>query len=80
MLTPCSSSEEEELLRKETRLLLGLCLDSRARYRASTLHLDQAGKDYQNALDICREEQGDTHPQVRSHMSPLPRPRPHTCK
>ena len=55
---------EQETLRKETRLLLGLCLDSRARYRASTLHLNQAGQDYQRALDICRQEQGDTHPQV----------------
>ncbi|XP_033505454.1 tetratricopeptide repeat protein 19, mitochondrial isoform X2 [Epinephelus lanceolatus] len=58
-------TEEEEALRKETRLLLGLCLDSRARYRASKLHLNQAGQDYQNALNICRQEQGDTHPQGR---------------
>ncbi|XP_035861291.1 tetratricopeptide repeat protein 19, mitochondrial isoform X1 [Sander lucioperca] len=57
-------TEEQEALRKETRLLLGLCLDSRARYQASSLHLEQAGRDYQKALDICRSEQGDTHPQV----------------
>ncbi|XP_078101447.1 tetratricopeptide repeat protein 19, mitochondrial, partial [Sander vitreus] len=57
-------TEEQEALRKETRLLLGLCLDSRARYRASSLQLEQAGRDYQKALDICRSEQGDTHPQV----------------
>lgn len=57
-------SEELETLRKETHLLLGLCLDSRARYRASTLRLKQAQQDYQNALNICRQEQGDTHPQV----------------
>lgn len=59
-----SPSEEQEALRKETRLLLGLCLDSRARYRASTLHLKQAGQDYQDALNICCQEQGETHPQV----------------
>ncbi|XP_033505456.1 tetratricopeptide repeat protein 19, mitochondrial isoform X3 [Epinephelus lanceolatus] len=64
-------TEEEEALRKETRLLLGLCLDSRARYRASKLHLNQAGQDYQNALNICRQEQGDTHPQTLVLMSDL---------
>lgn len=57
-------SEELEALRKETRLLLGLCLDSRARYRASALRLDQAQQDYQEALNICRQEQGEAHPQV----------------
>lgn len=64
-------TEEVETLRKETRLLLGLCLDSRARYRASTLHLKEAGQDYQDALDICREEQGETHPQTLVLMSDL---------
>uniref|UniRef100_A0A3P9CUG1 Tetratricopeptide repeat domain 19 n=1 Tax=Maylandia zebra TaxID=106582 RepID=A0A3P9CUG1_9CICH len=56
---------------KETRLLLGLCLDSRARYRASTLHLKQAGQDYQDALNICCQEQGETHPQTLVLMSDL---------
>lgn len=64
-------TEEQEALRKETRLLLGLCLDSRARYRASTLHLNQAGQDYQSALNICRQEQGDAHPQTLVLMSDL---------
>ncbi|XP_041805471.1 tetratricopeptide repeat protein 19, mitochondrial isoform X2 [Chelmon rostratus] len=64
-------TEEEEALRKETRLLLGLCLDSRARYRASTLHLNQAQQDYESALNICRQEQGDTHPQTLVLMSDL---------
>ncbi|XP_034412310.1 tetratricopeptide repeat protein 19, mitochondrial isoform X1 [Cyclopterus lumpus] len=64
-------TEEQEALRKETRLLLGLCLDSRARYRAATLHLKQAEQDYQNALDICCQEQGDTHPQTLVLMSDL---------
>uniref|UniRef100_A0A3P8RPR0 Tetratricopeptide repeat domain 19 n=1 Tax=Amphiprion percula TaxID=161767 RepID=A0A3P8RPR0_AMPPE len=45
---------------KETRLLLGLCLDSRARYRAATLHLKQAGQDYL-----------DRHPQTLVLMSDL---------
>ncbi|XP_050926190.1 tetratricopeptide repeat protein 19, mitochondrial isoform X4 [Lates calcarifer] len=64
-------TEEQEALRKETRLLLGLCLDSRARYRASTRHLNQAGQDYLNALNICRQEQGETHPQTLVLMSDL---------
>uniref|UniRef100_A0A8D3DL18 Tetratricopeptide repeat domain 19 n=1 Tax=Scophthalmus maximus TaxID=52904 RepID=A0A8D3DL18_SCOMX len=59
---------EEE---KETRLLLGLCLDSRARYRASTSHLNQARQDYESALNICRQEQGETHPQTLVLMSDL---------
>ncbi|XP_071348709.1 tetratricopeptide repeat protein 19, mitochondrial isoform X2 [Trachinotus anak] len=64
-------TEEQEALRKETRLLLGLCLDSRARYRASTRHLNQATQDYLNALSICRQEQGETHPQTLVLMSDL---------
>lgn len=64
-------TEDEETLRKETHLLLGLCLDSRARYRASTMHLQQAGQDYERALDICRQEQGDAHPQTLVLMSDL---------
>ncbi|XP_034468776.1 tetratricopeptide repeat protein 19, mitochondrial isoform X3 [Hippoglossus hippoglossus] len=64
-------TEEEEALRKETRLLLGLCLDSRARYRASTWRLDQARQDYEYALTICRQEQGETHPQTLVLMNDL---------
>ncbi|KAM6918261.1 tetratricopeptide repeat protein 19, mitochondrial [Xenentodon cancila] len=64
-------TEEKELLRKDTHLLLGLCLDSRARYQASMLHLNQARQDYQRALDICRQEQGETHPQTLVLMSDL---------
>ncbi|XP_041659592.1 tetratricopeptide repeat protein 19, mitochondrial-like [Cheilinus undulatus] len=64
-------TEEQEDLRKETRLLLGLCLDSRARYRASSMHLNLAKQDYQNALNICRQEQGETHPQTLVLMSDL---------
>lgn len=64
MVTCCRLSEEQEALRKETRLLLGLCLDSRARYRASMRRLKEAGRDYESAVIICRQEQGETHPQV----------------
>lgn len=64
-------SEEEEDLRKETRLLLGLCLDSRARYRISFRQLDQAETDYRSALDICAQEQGESHPQTLVLMSDL---------
>lgn len=58
------SSDEQEVERKNTRLLLGLCLDSRARYRTSSLRLQEASDDYQRALEICSQEQGPTHPQV----------------
>ncbi|XP_030016286.1 tetratricopeptide repeat protein 19, mitochondrial isoform X3 [Sphaeramia orbicularis] len=64
-------TEEQEVLRKDTRLLLGLCLDSRARYRASTRNLKQAEEDYKRALDICTQEQGETHPQTLVLMSDL---------
>ncbi|XP_061588717.1 tetratricopeptide repeat protein 19, mitochondrial [Cololabis saira] len=64
-------TEEQEVLRKDTHLLLGLCLDSRARYQASKLRLSQAGQDYRRALDICRQEQGETHPQTLVLMSDL---------
>ncbi|XP_035490566.2 tetratricopeptide repeat protein 19, mitochondrial isoform X2 [Scophthalmus maximus] len=70
-LTEEEQTEEQEVLRKETRLLLGLCLDSRARYRASTSHLNQARQDYESALNICRQEQGETHPQTLVLMSDL---------
>ncbi|XP_061776604.1 tetratricopeptide repeat protein 19, mitochondrial isoform X3 [Nerophis ophidion] len=64
-------TDEQEVLRKDTRLLLGLCLDSRARYRASTLHFKQAVADYEKALSICRQEQGESHPQTLVLMSDL---------
>ncbi|KAG7273881.1 hypothetical protein CRUP_025942 [Coryphaenoides rupestris] len=64
-------SVSPEELRKETRLLLGLCLDSRARYRAVTRRLQQAAQDYRRALQICSEEQGETHPQSLVLMSDL---------
>ncbi|XP_029381223.1 tetratricopeptide repeat protein 19, mitochondrial isoform X2 [Echeneis naucrates] len=62
---PEEQTEDQEILRKDTNLLLGLTLDSRARYRTATMHLNQARQDYEDALNICRQEQGDTHPQGR---------------
>ncbi|XP_043991001.1 tetratricopeptide repeat protein 19, mitochondrial isoform X2 [Gambusia affinis] len=64
-------TEQQEALRKDTRLLLGLCLDSRARYRVSRMDLDLAGHDYRKALDICHQEQGQDHPQTLVLMSDL---------
>ncbi|XP_041956422.1 tetratricopeptide repeat protein 19, mitochondrial [Alosa alosa] len=61
-------SDEE---RKDTRLLLGLCLDARARYLAVTHRLTEATGDYRRALQICSEEQGETHPQTLVLMSDL---------
>ncbi|XP_029109665.1 tetratricopeptide repeat protein 19, mitochondrial isoform X3 [Scleropages formosus] len=57
--------------RKDTRLLLGLCLDSRARYLTATRRLEQARSDYQRALQICQEEQGEAHPQSLVLMNDL---------
>lgn len=54
---------EEE--RKDTRLLLGLSLDARARYLASFRRFTGACRDYRHALQICQEEQGEAHPQVQ---------------
>ncbi len=50
--------------RKDTRLLLGLSLDARARYLASNRRFTGACRDYRHALQICQEEQGESHPQV----------------
>ncbi|XP_051944815.1 tetratricopeptide repeat protein 19, mitochondrial isoform X3 [Hippocampus zosterae] len=57
-------TEADEVLRKDTRLLLGLCLDSHARYLASKKQLTQAAAHYRKALDICQKEQGPHHHQV----------------
>ncbi|XP_057712951.1 tetratricopeptide repeat protein 19, mitochondrial isoform X2 [Corythoichthys intestinalis] len=64
-------TEEEEILRKDTRLLLGLCLDSRARYLASTRRLSGAADDYSKALEISAQEQGPHHHQTLVLMSDL---------
>ncbi|KAG7329939.1 hypothetical protein KOW79_006161 [Hemibagrus wyckioides] len=67
-LPPDTISEEE---RKDTRLLLGLSLDARARYLASFRHFTGACRDYRHALQICQEEQGEAHPQTLVLMSDL---------
>ncbi|XP_051555943.1 tetratricopeptide repeat protein 19, mitochondrial isoform X2 [Myxocyprinus asiaticus] len=67
-LPPESLSDEK---RKDTRLLLGLSLDARARYLAANRRFTGACRDYRNALQICLEEQGETHPQTLVLMSDL---------
>ncbi|KAK3567526.1 hypothetical protein QTP86_019922 [Hemibagrus guttatus] len=67
-LPPDTISEEE---RKDTRLLLGLSLDARARYLASSRRFTGACRDYHHALQICQEEQGEAHPQTLVLMSDL---------
>ncbi|TRY97626.1 hypothetical protein DNTS_035461 [Danionella cerebrum] len=67
-LPPEDLSDEE---RKDTRLLLGLSLDARARYLASNRRFKGACRDYRQALQICSEEQGESHPQTLVLMSDL---------
>ncbi|KAJ8272699.1 hypothetical protein GJAV_G00092380 [Gymnothorax javanicus] len=66
---PADALPDQE--RKDTRLLLGLTLDSRARYRTAMHRLEQARGDYQRALQICEEEQGEAHPQTVVLMNDL---------
>ncbi|XP_018416526.1 PREDICTED: tetratricopeptide repeat protein 19, mitochondrial [Nanorana parkeri] len=54
-----------------TRLLLGLCLDSYARYLVSESQLLHAQVMYEKALKICKEEQGDLHPQTITLLNDL---------
>ncbi|XP_073524111.1 tetratricopeptide repeat protein 19, mitochondrial isoform X2 [Phyllobates terribilis] len=64
----------EETLTEErtnTRLLLGLCLDSYARYLLANSQLLHAQTMYEKALQICREEQGELHPQTVTLLSDL---------
>ncbi|XP_073705673.1 tetratricopeptide repeat protein 19, mitochondrial isoform X1 [Garra rufa] len=67
-LPPESLSDEE---RKDTRLLLGLSLDARARYLAANHRFTGACRDYRHALQICQEEQGESHPQTLVLLSDL---------
>uniref|UniRef100_A0A8C2D3B9 Tetratricopeptide repeat domain 19 n=1 Tax=Cyprinus carpio TaxID=7962 RepID=A0A8C2D3B9_CYPCA len=67
-LPPESLSDEE---RKDTRLLLGLSLDARARYLAANRRFTGACRDYRHALQICQEEQGESHPQSLVLLSDL---------
>ncbi|XP_073421462.1 tetratricopeptide repeat protein 19, mitochondrial isoform X2 [Dendrobates tinctorius] len=57
--------------RTNTRLLLGLCLDSYARYLLANSQLLHAQTMYERALQICREEQGELHPQTVTLLSDL---------
>ncbi|XP_038664463.1 tetratricopeptide repeat protein 19, mitochondrial [Scyliorhinus canicula] len=65
---------EETLSAKEkdnTRLLLGMTLDSCARYMVSRKQLDLAESLYEKALAISRQVQGETHPQTVVLMNDL---------
>ncbi|KAM9320333.1 tetratricopeptide repeat protein 19, mitochondrial [Gastrophryne carolinensis] len=67
-LVPEVLSAEEKT---NTRLLLGLCLDSYARYLVSQSQLLHAQTMYEKALQICKEEQGDLHPQTITLLNDL---------
>ncbi|XP_078060303.1 tetratricopeptide repeat protein 19, mitochondrial [Mustelus asterias] len=65
---------EESLSANEkdnTRLLLGMSLDSCARYMMSRKQLELAESLYQKALEISRQVQGETHPQTVVLMNDL---------
>nr|XP_060612842.1 tetratricopeptide repeat protein 19, mitochondrial isoform X2 [Anolis sagrei ordinatus] len=66
---PPDSLPEEE--RKDTRLLLGLSLDSYARFLLARGRASAAQKMYNRALRIAAEEQGEAHPQTVVLMSDL---------
>ncbi|XP_053560556.1 tetratricopeptide repeat protein 19, mitochondrial [Bombina bombina] len=57
--------------KSNTRLLLGLCLDSYGRYLLDNSHLSLAQNMYEKALKICREEQGELHPHTLTLMNDL---------
>ncbi|XP_044139696.1 tetratricopeptide repeat protein 19, mitochondrial [Bufo gargarizans] len=65
----------EEILTAEektnTRLLLGLSLDSYARYLVANSQILHAQTMYERALQICKEEQGELHPQTVNLLSDL---------
>nr|XP_033777788.1 tetratricopeptide repeat protein 19, mitochondrial [Geotrypetes seraphini] len=54
-----------------TRLLLGMSLDSYGRYLLANKQLSRAQIMYEKALEICREEQGEMHPQTIILMNDL---------
>ncbi|XP_033838737.2 tetratricopeptide repeat protein 19, mitochondrial [Periophthalmus magnuspinnatus] len=64
-------SEEAQTLLQDTRLLLGLALDSRARFWAQISDLARAEQDYRRSLEICSKEQGPAHPQTLVLLSDL---------
>ncbi|XP_048222677.1 tetratricopeptide repeat protein 19, mitochondrial isoform X1 [Perognathus longimembris pacificus] len=66
-LTEDISAEEKA----NTHLLLGICLDSCARYLLFSKKPSQAQKMYEKALQISQEIQGERHPQTIVLMSDL---------
>ncbi|XP_062816797.1 tetratricopeptide repeat protein 19, mitochondrial isoform X1 [Anolis carolinensis] len=66
---PQDALPEEE--RKDTRLLLGLSLDSYARFLLARGRASAAQKMYVRALRIAAEEQGQAHPQTVVLMNDL---------
>ncbi|XP_038615829.1 tetratricopeptide repeat protein 19, mitochondrial isoform X1 [Tachyglossus aculeatus] len=54
-----------------THLLLGMCLDSYARYLLTRKQLPLAQKMYEKALQISRDVQGERHPQTVVLMNDL---------
>ncbi|XP_006007802.1 tetratricopeptide repeat protein 19, mitochondrial isoform X2 [Latimeria chalumnae] len=65
----------EELLsvteKDNTRLLLGMCLDSYGRYLLANQQLELAKSTFEKALRISQEVQGDNHPQTVVLMNDL---------
>ncbi|XP_042298796.1 tetratricopeptide repeat protein 19, mitochondrial [Sceloporus undulatus] len=66
---PSDALTEEE--RNDTRLLLGMSLDSYARYLLAHSQAAVAQKMYERALRIATEVQGETHPQTVVLMNDL---------
>ncbi|XP_043923513.1 tetratricopeptide repeat protein 19, mitochondrial isoform X2 [Protopterus annectens] len=66
---------ENEVLSVEekanTRLLLGMCLDSYARYLLDKQQLEAAENMYKKSLQISQEVQGESHPQTVVLMNDL---------
>lgn len=72
--TEQTTDEQQEALQselKDSRLLLGLVLDSRARFWTQMSDLVRAERDYRRSLKICSEEQGEDHPQTLVLLSDL---------
>ncbi|XP_039609157.1 tetratricopeptide repeat protein 19, mitochondrial [Polypterus senegalus] len=76
----CTSNLEEKITKLDalsaeeqdnTRLLLGLCLDSYARYQMSRSQLEGACISYKKAIQISCEVQGLSHPQSLVLMNDL---------
>lgn len=62
-----------------TRLLLGMSLDSYARYLLDINQLSVAQKMYEKALQISNDVQGETHPQVMCTVGVVRKERHNGC-